>query len=249
MGATLLSALSAFLLRVGDAPHPDEVAQALVDSFSEPFGARTSSILAIRGDLLVVLGRHGYDADEVSALRAMPLAGDHLLSQVVREGEVLIEPNADISGGFAAAKRPWGSWASTVARLPHGTTLGVPITSGGRAVGACALITEGPRPLQPLEVAALGAVGLALGMWLTHPDSGLPAEEESRTPSLTARQVAILELVADDCSNPEIGKLLGFSESTVKQELQRIQRTLGVSGRQQAVARATRLGLLVGRTV
>lgn len=53
--------------------------------------------------------------------------------------------------------------------------------------------------------------------------------------SLTARERAVLELVADGLTNKEIGRRLGLSEASVKATLQRLFRKSGVRTRSQLV--------------
>jgi DNA-binding NarL/FixJ family response regulator len=63
-------------------------------------------------------------------------------------------------------------------------------------------------------------------------------------PRLSAREVAVLRLVADGCTNAEIGRRLFIGESTVKTYLLRTFGKLGVTDRTAAVTCAMRLGLL-----
>ena len=64
-------------------------------------------------------------------------------------------------------------------------------------------------------------------------------------PALTARERAILELVAQGQSNKEMGRTLSISPETVKTHLGRVFGKLGVERRAQAIARAKDLALLV----
>jgi len=66
----------------------------------------------------------------------------------------------------------------------------------------------------------------------------------SGTPALTARERAILELVAQGQSNKEIGRTLVISPETVKTHLENVYCKLAVERRAQAVARAKDLALL-----
>jgi transcriptional regulator of acetoin/glycerol metabolism/DNA-binding CsgD family transcriptional regulator len=66
----------------------------------------------------------------------------------------------------------------------------------------------------------------------------------SGSPALTARQRAILELVAQGQSNKEIGRVLGISPETVKTHLEHVFDKLAVERRAQAIARAKDLALL-----
>ena len=72
---------------------------------------------------------------------------------------------------------------------------------------------------------------------------GIPAA--SSTPTLTARERAVLELVAQGQSNKEMGRTLSISPETVKTHLERVFGKLGVERRAQAIARAKDLSLLV----
>lgn len=61
---------------------------------------------------------------------------------------------------------------------------------------------------------------------------------------LSAREIAILGWVREGKSNYEVGRILGISALTVKNHLQRIYKTLGVSNRTHALARCIDLRLL-----
>lgn len=63
-------------------------------------------------------------------------------------------------------------------------------------------------------------------------------------PHLSDRETAILRLVAEGCTNAEIGRRLFIGESTVKTHLLRAYGKLGVDDRTAAVTSAMRLGLL-----
>ena len=72
--------------------------------------------------------------------------------------------------------------------------------------------------------------------------SDIPAAGGS--PALTARERAILELVAQGQSNKEIGRTLGISPETVKTHLEHVYGKLAVERRAHAIARAKDLALL-----
>jgi LuxR family maltose regulon positive regulatory protein len=72
-----------------------------------------------------------------------------------------------------------------------------------------------------------------------------PALEASPgTEQLSARELAVLRLIAQGCSNQEISDQLFISLHTVKTHASHINSKLGVERRTQAVARAKELGLL-----
>ena len=70
------------------------------------------------------------------------------------------------------------------------------------------------------------------------------AGADEKTSPLTARQHAILPLLAEGMPNKLIADALGVTEGTIKQHLKELFRRLGVNNRTQAVKEARRLGLL-----
>jgi DNA-binding NarL/FixJ family response regulator len=73
---------------------------------------------------------------------------------------------------------------------------------------------------------------------------GAAGRTRAHSPSLTARQVEILRLVAQGMSNGEIAARLRLSEHTVKRHVANLLTRLGLSSRAAAVAFAAREGLL-----
>ncbi|MGW0625502.1 response regulator [Streptomyces sp. NPDC002758] len=68
--------------------------------------------------------------------------------------------------------------------------------------------------------------------------------ERPERPRLSEREKSVLRLVAEGCTNAEIGRRLFIGESTVKTHLLRIFGKLGVDDRTAAVTNAMRHGLL-----
>ncbi len=62
-------------------------------------------------------------------------------------------------------------------------------------------------------------------------------------PELTARQVTILQALAEGGTSRQIGARLGLSERAVAWHVNRLKERLGVQTRAQAVVRAAALGL------
>ena len=91
-------------------------------------------------------------------------------------------------------------------------------------------------------VAALRAVHRG-ELWLP---TGVAARwlEIQEQPSLSARQLEVLELLAKGCSNKEIARLLGFSEDGAKAHLKTVFAKLGVQDRTEAVSVALQRGLI-----
>ncbi len=63
-------------------------------------------------------------------------------------------------------------------------------------------------------------------------------------PELSNRETEILQYLARGRSNKEIGQILYISEGTIKHHVKSILRKLDAMGRSEAMAIATRRGLL-----
>ncbi|HWH87877.1 MAG TPA: LuxR C-terminal-related transcriptional regulator [Pseudomonas sp.] len=81
---------------------------------------------------------------------------------------------------------------------------------------------------------------------LTHFPTAAPRAtvESSATEQLSSRELAVLRLIAQGCSNQEISEQLFISLHTVKTHASHINSKLGVERRTQAVARAKAMGVL-----
>ena len=71
-----------------------------------------------------------------------------------------------------------------------------------------------------------------------------PAAVAENIEALSGRELAVLELIAQGCSNQQISERLFISLHTVKTHASHINSKLGVERRTQAVAKAKSLGLL-----
>ncbi|MFJ2456121.1 response regulator transcription factor, partial [Pseudomonas protegens] len=83
---------------------------------------------------------------------------------------------------------------------------------------------------------------LAAGETLQTPSSAGPLE--NRESLLSLRELQVLQLIAQGCSNQQIAEQLFISLHTVKTHGRRIHSKLGVERRTQAVAKAQALGLM-----
>lgn len=61
---------------------------------------------------------------------------------------------------------------------------------------------------------------------------------------LTTRQIQIIQLIGAGLTNAQIGRDVALSESTIRQETIRIYKSLDVSGRDEAVKAARKMGLV-----
>jgi len=85
-----------------------------------------------------------------------------------------------------------------------------------------------------------GLAGLADALERARP--GRPVDD-LRMPALSKRELLVLDRLADAESTAELAELLYVSVNTVKSQLRSIYRKLGVTTREQAIARYLSLGL------
>lgn len=90
------------------------------------------------------------------------------------------------------------------------------------------------------------ASGLPADVILLAPARGISGfdDDDPAIESLTAREIDVLELVAQGLSNKEAADRLGISDQTVKFHLASISGKLGAANRTDAVRRAVRRGLI-----
>jgi two-component system NarL family response regulator len=82
------------------------------------------------------------------------------------------------------------------------------------------------------------------GRRLMAPEVAARLADRVSSPSLTAREVTVLELVAKGMSNREIGAALFLSEDTIKTHLRRIYAKMGVGDRTEAALLAVQRGVV-----
>jgi two-component system NarL family response regulator len=85
------------------------------------------------------------------------------------------------------------------------------------------------------------------GRRLIAPELAARLADRASSPSLTSREIAVLELVAKGMSNKEIGAALFVSETTIKYHLKNIYAKLGASDRTEAALLAAQRGILAIR--
>ena len=93
------------------------------------------------------------------------------------------------------------------------------------------------------ELRATVTQALADPTWRLAPRR-LRSAEMGAAPTLTAREIQVLEGMSHGRSNAEIGRELFLSEDTVKTHARRLFRKLGAADRAHAVAKGFRLGLV-----
>ena len=116
---------------------------------------------------------------------------------------------------------------------PKGTVIAWPIQRLGSPVGGVAVFSPDTLFPNPTTEAFLRSVGSLISL-NTHLERLLPTGGPTVADHLTDRQLQILVRISRGDTNSEIANLIGFSESTVRQETMRLFDRLGVANRREA---------------
>ena len=143
----------------------------------------------------------------------------------------------------------WGDEYLLMKNYPLGeqsrTYLAIPIYVTGTPVAVLTLFSNIKLAPNVETEAFLKAVGHILSMYVYRNVLSSPEEEVSNNGSdknsaatigsdLTDRQLVILRLISEDRTNLSISQFLGYSESTIRQEIMKIFAKLGCSHRSEA---------------
>jgi DNA-binding CsgD family transcriptional regulator len=127
--------------------------------------------------------------------------------------------------------------------------LALPLAKSSVPVGAM-LLVMGPQMGTPPISEPVALLLSKLGAFFVEVRPRLSLQTRANgnghhTPQqLSTRQIQIVQLIGASLTNGQIGKELSLSESTIRQETIKIYKSMGVSGRDEAVAAAKKLGLV-----
>lgn len=111
-------------------------------------------------------------------------------------------------------------------------------------LGLCAKKVEAPTPTL---VSFFEIVGGIFALQISKQAAAINLSESSeisaRINLFTRRQRYVMRLLVDGLTNQEIGRELGFSESTIRHETMRIYEIMGASGRADAIKKYRSLNL------
>ncbi len=119
---------------------------------------------------------------------------------------------------------------------------GEALAAGARAVLLRDRLEDRLLPAVTAAVAGLVAVDEGVADSVLRPR---PAPFPPLVEPLTARELEVVQLLAEGLTNRRIGERLGISEHTAKFHVNSILGKLGASSRSEAVAQAARLGLVL----
>ena len=190
-----------------------------------------------------MLGSHGMSDTNVGAYSVTPLNRLHPGGATVLDSETIWVSMRALGERFPLA----ASDAVREEALGAAEALSVPVLSRGRAVGTVFLVAYRPFPRTWAFHDTLTAVSQSLALWILLRRESVRATPHEATRAsrlvVTDRERDVLVLVREGMTNAGIGRALGYSEATVRADLGRLSRMLGVNGRREIARRAEELGL------
>jgi DNA-binding CsgD family transcriptional regulator len=200
---------------------------------------------------LQLVGSYQSSSTMMRRYGSIPMNVDVPVVRCVATGEIGIDDLRTITQKFPALAIDSPIWDSLTSESGATYLISVPLYASGITVGSFGFVSAQSRPFIETYEPIISSLASALALWITHPrmqshvqTSGFSGDFTDFL-HLTPRQIQILLLVEEGKSNAAIAHTLDYSLSTVKQELRRTLNALRADGRQEAVARARELGLLV----
>jgi DNA-binding CsgD family transcriptional regulator len=243
-------AVPAFLRFLSTYPDPQEVCDALLLGPLASFGAQSVNIfLTTSRNTFKIVGANGMTAPLVPRYQELSCSIHNGISQTVLGAETVtttMVTQFEIYPDLAIDRHLWEDTAKITGDLRIDL---MPIVSNGKVIGVYTMFCSPEHKLARADYSFLEGLGHLLGVWATHPftdtdlEASLSIDTDEFAFMLNERQLQILELVEQGRSNAAIGVILGFSQSTVKQDLQRAMRVLRATDRTEAAARAREFGL------
>ena len=139
------------------------------------------------------------------------------------------------------------TYNSTIFSGPGQGIISLPLHHFGKTKGAISLVFRNALSLHDIDNDEIRLLQLC-GDHLLRDWSTLPIADASTTrsnpPALTQRQTIILQKLRTGSSLSEIGIELSVSQATVKGDVQKIYRSLGVHKKRDAISVGSRIGLL-----
>jgi DNA-binding CsgD family transcriptional regulator len=229
-------------------PNPDLVTRAICHGPLAQFGCQRISIWThVDYQELVSVANYGPDEGNVEEYRRIPLNVLVPVTHAFIGSTKVILPVGEVVTQYPGLQLDQSVWHLMEQQSNNGDLVAVPMISNGASIGAFAFLCDRQNEWNLRNINLLDGLSAAISLWMSHPLSGVlevPQNSHYAQLALTLRQIKIVKLVQLGKSNASIAANLGFSESTIKQELQRIMKRLKSRTREQAVERCVEMKLI-----
>ncbi len=241
---------SAFMRLITTRPDPNAMAQALAKG---PFiiyqtFASTIYVPTDGGDALTLIGRWGFGS-ALDRYATVPLTVDFPLVRSFLTGQLLVK-QAQTEMSNVLATTALAAVLGEQGRNSDGVSvIAMPLQYGGVSIGGCVSFCTHRGDWTWNDHAYIDGTAALVSMWLQlrnleSQQQTLSGRRAPRTQMLTERQREVLRLVSEGKSNAAIAASLGYSVSTVKNDIASLLTFLGASRRKELVRKAEAAGLL-----
>lgn len=248
-----MTARSAFIRLVTSRPDPDSTAHALVRGPLEIYGAFAATIYVPddAGRELELLGQWGF-GPALGSYTRVPLDLDFPIVRTYLTGEAIVAPAREIMRNVLA-ETAMGSVLTDLRRgIDEVTVVAMPLQYQGVAIGASVWFCSHQGPWTWNDSSYIDGTAAILSLWLqlrsyehSLEAAGLGSiRMDARPQLLTERQRTVLAMIRDGKSNAAIAAALGYSVSTVKNDVQALFTVLGATRRKELVRKAVEAGVL-----
>jgi DNA-binding CsgD family transcriptional regulator len=245
------ASLSHFLRFLNAAPDGKSVADAMVHGPLVPVQGQATTIFAANGEGdLVLNGDFGVAPEYVERFNTFSINTPMSMCRAFREGAVVDSTPEESGTWFGDYDK---AILSDALKTPDGEQLRLtsfPIMSKGRCIGVWNIHSPASVQFDRRQTVHLDGMSAAIGMWMALRDADSKAaftprrERLSPHARISERQLEVLQMLSGGKTNLQISTKLGFSDSTVKKEVQQVMVFLNVHDREAAVARGRELGLI-----
>lgn len=247
--ASSVGYLPQFLRYLGTFPSPENTLHSLASGCL----ARQRMVggfiwVLVEGSHLVSVGSIGWPRDLVERYSVVPIGLDLPAARATREDVITID-GAEGFGSQYVGSIDEEYLDGHFAAKEVASVVNTPMRHNRSVVGCFGFVTDQPWEDDEESRALLEALSSALGLWATHPSSGVLSGQVTMTQrdwslAFTPRQKEVLTLVGQGRSNSQIALTLHVSVSSVKQDVQHAMRALRTHSRDSAFERARSLQLL-----
>jgi len=247
-----LIGLLQFIRFMATRPDSVSVVDALMFGPLARFGARACHLYRYEEPgQLVLYGNRGHEDALMDRSRVSPLVSRTPMTEAFLNNAITVMSLGEMLRSYPDVRiGDDGRW-QRYADDEDDMLVSAAISMNGVAVGAYTVFLPVEYQLRADDCILFEGLGALLGLWMTHDAQvrvlrpmEFPFAEDDTSPTLTERQATILGLIGAGRSVSAISRALGFSQSTIRQELRRSMRRLHAVDRHDAVERARGLGYL-----
>ncbi|MEY4009928.1 MAG: Bacterial regulatory protein luxR family [Actinomycetota bacterium] len=240
------STVNVFIRLLSDNPDGEIVATAIRTGplARLPVDMVTVSSVHPKLGLIKIEGAMGLSDRSLRDYRFTPLNHLHPVGLCAMSGELQSMTMKSMAAQFplVSAETRSNQW------FESGDAVFLPITCRGRTLGVLMITFQQQIERTWALLEQLSALAQSLSLWLLlrEPDSPRMNVPQSSPMILRTREIDVLRFVEGGLTNGRIAEETGYSEATIRADLLRLSKMLGVRGRREVVRRARELGLYEG---